>query len=93
MVRVNASWALHMKGEAHLSPFAALSFPDLKKVPIYCLVDIDILSAVDKVDTILILQEHCTHSKEGTWTILREFRYPNRISDPDMIWLRKQEKA
>ena len=43
MVRVNASWALHMKGEAHLSPFAALSFPDLKKVPIYCLVDIDIL--------------------------------------------------
>ena len=28
-----------MKGGAHPSPFAALSFPDSKKVPIYCWVD------------------------------------------------------
>ena len=28
-----------MKGGAHPSPFAALSFPNLKKVPIYCWVD------------------------------------------------------
>ena len=28
-----------MKGGAHPSPFVALSFPDSKKVPIYCWVD------------------------------------------------------
>ena len=28
-----------MKGEAYPSPFAALAFPNLKKVYIYCLVD------------------------------------------------------
>ena len=28
-----------MKGGAHPSPFAALSFPNSKKVPIYCWVD------------------------------------------------------
>ena len=28
-----------MKGGAHPSPFAALSFPNSKKVPIYCSVD------------------------------------------------------
>ena len=31
----NCIWALLMKGEAHPSPFAALSFPDSKKEPIY----------------------------------------------------------
>ena len=28
-----------MKGKAHSSPFAALSFPNLKKVSVYCLID------------------------------------------------------
>ena len=35
------SWAQQMKDKAHLSPFAALSFSDSKKVPIYCLVGIE----------------------------------------------------
>ena len=33
------SWAQLMKGGAHPSPFAALSFPNSKKVTIYCRVD------------------------------------------------------
>ena len=33
------SWAQLMKGRAHPSPFAALAFPNSKKVPIYCWVD------------------------------------------------------
>ena len=33
------SCAQQMKGEAHPSPSAGLSFPDTKKVPIYCWVD------------------------------------------------------
>ena len=33
------SWAKKMKGGSRLSPFAALSFPDSKKVLIYCWVD------------------------------------------------------
>ena len=30
------SWVQHVKGGAHPSPFAALSFPGSKNVPIYC---------------------------------------------------------
>ena len=33
------SWAQLMKGGAHPSPFAALSFLNSKKVPMYCWVD------------------------------------------------------
>ena len=32
-------WGQHMKDGAHPSPFAALSFPDSKKIPIYFWVD------------------------------------------------------
>ena len=35
-------------GGAHLSPFTALSFADLKKVPIYCWVDGTFQSPNDK---------------------------------------------
>ena len=39
-VRVpTVTWAQLMKGGAHPSPFAALSFPNSKKVPIFCWVD------------------------------------------------------
>ena len=33
------SWTQLMKGGAHPSPFAALAFPNSKKVPIFCWVD------------------------------------------------------
>ena len=38
-VSPTVSWVQLMKGKAHPPPFTALSFPNLKKVPIHCLVD------------------------------------------------------
>ena len=38
-LRSTASWEQQIKGGAHPSPFPALSFPESKKVPIYCWVD------------------------------------------------------
>ena len=39
-----------MKGGAHPSPFAALSFPNSKKVPIYCWVDKVFQSSHDEAE-------------------------------------------
>ena len=36
-----------MEGRAHPSPFTALSFPDSKKVPVYCWVDRENLKVVE----------------------------------------------
>ena len=39
--------AQHMEGGAHPTHFAALSFHDSKKVPIYCWVDRESLESLD----------------------------------------------
>ena len=47
-IRIPLYLAQQMKGGAHPSPFAALSFPDSKKVPNYCWFKVVIITNLEQ---------------------------------------------
>ena len=48
-----------MKGRAHVSTFTALSFPDLKKEPMYCWVDRESFPVVEAKSQSQNYGSHC----------------------------------